>query len=282
MNVNLSPETLRYRDAHARRAAIIDQLRATGFVTIGELAALLGVSEMTIRRDAQRLHEKGQAIALRGALRLPMPETSTDPTVSEYQRRAAAARSAKTVVGQLAAKDIQPNDVIAIDAGTTAMQVAKALPEDFSGSVVTHSIPVINHLFELPLAKTIVLGGDLYRPSRAFVGSVTVDNAKRLRVRTFYMGAAAVDDRGIYTSVDVERLVKQTLMEIADRVVLVIDHRKFDVTAPVFLCGWDRLSAVVSDHEPPPSISAFLKQQCVQLLIPLQPQTCSVNHAASP
>jgi DeoR/GlpR family transcriptional regulator of sugar metabolism len=99
------------------------------------------------------------------------------------------------LVGQLAARDIQADDVIAIDAGTTAMQVAKALPEDFFGSVVIHSIPVINHLFELPLAKTIALGGDLYRPSRAFVGSVTVDNAKRLRVRTFFMGAAAVDDR---------------------------------------------------------------------------------------
>ena len=47
MNVNLSPETLRYRAAHARRTAIMDQLRATGFVTIGELAVLLGVSEMT-------------------------------------------------------------------------------------------------------------------------------------------------------------------------------------------------------------------------------------------
>ena len=272
MNVNLSPETLRYRDAHARRAAIMDRLRAAGFITIGELATLLGVSEMTIRRDAQRLHEEGQAIALRGALRLPMDQANMDPTVSEYQRRVAAARSAKVVVGQLGAKDVRSDDVIAIDAGTTALQIAKALPPDFGGSVVTHSIPVINHLFELPLAKTIVLGGDLYRPSRAFVGSVTVDNAKRLRVRTFYMGAAAVDDRGIYVSVDVERLAKQTLMDIADRVVLVIDHRKFDVTAPVFLCGWDRLSAVVSDHEPPPQISALLRRQGIQLLIPQQPK----------
>jgi DeoR/GlpR family transcriptional regulator of sugar metabolism len=162
------------------------------------------------------------------------------------------------------------------------MQVAKALPADFSGSVVTHSIPVINHLFDLPLAKTIALGGDLYRPSRAFVGSVTVDNAKRLRVRTFYMGVAAVDERGIYTSVDVERLVKQTLMEIADRVVLVIDHRKFDVTAPVFLCGWDRLTAVVSDQEPPPQISSFLEQQGIQLLLPspLEASALGQNAAA--
>lgn len=270
MEVMLTQETLRYRDAYGRRAAIMDQLRAMGFATIGELAALLGVSEMTIRRDAQRLHAEGLAIALRGTLRLPMPGAATGISAVEYQRRATAARSAKVIVGQLAAADIQPNDVIAIDAGTTALQVAKALPADFSGSVVTHSIPVINHLFDLPLVKSIALGGDLYRPSRALVGSVTVDNTKRFRVRTFYMGAAAVDDRGIYVSVDVERFVKQTLMEIADRVILVIDHRKFDVTAPVFLCGWEHLTAVVSDHEPPSQISTFLKQRNIQLLVPSQ------------
>jgi DeoR/GlpR family transcriptional regulator of sugar metabolism len=281
MSENTNSETLRYRDAHARRAAVMDNLRATGFVTISELAAQLGVSEMTIRRDAQRLHEEGQAIALRGALRLPMPDANSDPSVSEYLRRATAARSAKTIVGQLAAQDILPDDVIAIDAGTTAMQIAKALPPDFSGSVVTHSIPVVNHLFELPLAKTIALGGDLYRPSRAFVGSVTVDNAKRLRVRTFYMGVAAVDERGIYTSGDIERLVKQTLMEIADRVVLVIDHRKFDVTAPVFLCGWDQLTAVVSDQEPPPQISRFLREQNIRLLIPPQLGTGPATQVAA-
>jgi DeoR/GlpR family transcriptional regulator of sugar metabolism len=208
------------------------------------------------------------AIALRGALRLPAPDSEAELTSAEYQNRAIAAKSAKMIVGQLAARDIRRDDVIAIDAGTTAFQVAKALPEDFSGTVVTHSIPVIDHLLDLPLTKTIALGGDVYRPSRALVGSVTVDFACRLKVRTFYLGAAAVDDRGIYASADVERLVKQTLMDIADRVILVIDHRKFDATAPVFLCDWGKLAAVVSDQEPPRQITEQLRQKGIELMVP--------------
>jgi DeoR/GlpR family transcriptional regulator of sugar metabolism len=266
----MTAETMRYRDAPARRAAIMDRLRTTGFMTIGELAAHLGVSEMTVRRDARRLHEDGLAIALRGALRIPVGDQ--EPDISEYQNRAAAAPSAKMTVGRLAARDIRADDVIAFDAGTTALQVAKALPEDFRGTVVTHSIPVINHLMDLPLTKTIGLGGDVHRPSCAFVGSVTVDTANRFRVRTFFLGAAAVDSRGIYASADVEKLVKQTLMDIADHVVLVIDHRKFEATAPVFLCGWERLSLVVSDQEPPPEIVAHLNQTGTKLLVPMHKQ----------
>lgn len=260
----MASDNMRYRDAPARRAAIMEQLRTLGFLTVGEVATQLGVSEMTVRRDARRLHDDGQLIAVRGTLRIPAHAREDE---SEYQRRAAAASSAKAIVGRLAASEVRPDDVIAIDAGTTAFQVAMALPEDFGGTVVTHSIPVLDLLLDRPATKTIALGGDVFRPSRALVGSVTVDNARRLRVRTFYLGAAAVDERGIYASADVERRVKQTLMDIADRVVLVIDHRKFDATAPVCLCEWDKLAVVISDQEPPRHIAMLLRQKQIGLLL---------------
>jgi len=275
----MTVENLRYRDAPARRGAIMEQLRSTGFLTIGELAAALGVSEMTVRRDAKRLHDEGQLIALRGTVRLPGPASEPE---TEYQRRAAAAISAKEAVGQIAAADVLDDDVIAIDAGTTAFQVANALPEGFQGTVVTHSIPVLDLLLDRPAIKTIALGGDLYRPSRALVGSFTVECAQRLRVRTFYLGAAAVDARGIYASADVERLVKQTLMEIADRVVLVIDHRKFEVKAPVFLCDWEQLDLVVSDLPPPESIAAQLRGKRIAVQTPDAADTSATIGAGAP
>lgn len=270
-------ENLRYRDAPQRRSAIMEHLRAVGFLTIGELAERLGVSEMTIRRDARRLHEDGDAIASRGALRLPTMAAEEASRGTEYQRREQAATTAKIVVGQTAAVEIRPDDVIAIDAGTTAFQVATALPDDFAGTVVTHSIPVVNHLLDHPEAKTIALGGDIYRPSQALVGSVTIDAARGLKVRTFYLGVAAVDERGLYASADVERLVKLTLMNIADRVVLVIDHSKFAATAPVFLCGWDVLETVVSDQPPPPHIAAMLAHKGIKVLLPSQQDSLGSN-----
>ncbi|MDR3087439.1 MAG: DeoR/GlpR family DNA-binding transcription regulator [Azoarcus sp.] len=268
MNIKEPEALLKYRDAHTRRAAIMEQLKQSGFVTIADLTAQLGVSEMTIRRDMRRLDEEGQAISVRGALRLPFTDADIERASPEYQCRISDASQAKEIIGRLAVREIRDDDVIAIDAGTTALQVAMALPENFTGTVVTHSIAVTHYLLSRPPVKTISLGGDIYHKSCALVGSATVDNANRLRTRIFFLGAAAADERGIYVSADVEKLVKQTLMGIANQIILVIDHRKFYITAPVLLCAWEELDTVISDKVPLPGILSFLKEKGIRVVLP--------------
>ena len=264
----MSAQPLRYTGAPARRAAILENLRATGFASISDLSERLGVSEMTARRDVRRLQDDGEAVAVHGGLRLRTPETDGPRDAPEYNGREGAGNAAKRTVGGAAARCVLPDDVIAIDAGTTTVELAKALSPDFRGTVITHSLPVVNRLLDRPVVTVIALGGDLHRASRALVGPATVDMAHRYRVRTFYMGAAAVDERGVYASADVERLLKLELMDIADRVVLLIDHAKFSARAPVFLCDWDRLSAVVTDRPPPTAIAERLRADGIEFVLP--------------
>jgi len=63
----MSAQPLRYTGAPARRAAILENLRATGFASISDLSERLGVSEMTARRDVRRLQDEGEAVAVHGA-----------------------------------------------------------------------------------------------------------------------------------------------------------------------------------------------------------------------
>ena len=264
----MSTHPMRYTGAPARRAAILERLHATGFDSIADISERLGVSEMTARRDARRLDEDGEAVAVHGGLRLRLPETDRDHDAPEYDGRESARNAAKRAVGRAAAQCVRPDDVIAIDAGTTTVQLARALPAAFHGTVITHSLPVINHLLDKPAVTVIALGGDLHRPSRALVGSATIEMAQRYRVRTLYLGAAAVDERGVYALGDVERLVKLELMNIADRVVLLIDQDKFSARAPVFLCSWDRLAAVVTDRQPPLEIAKRLQSEGIEFVLP--------------
>jgi DeoR/GlpR family transcriptional regulator of sugar metabolism len=104
------------------------------------------------------------------------------------------------------------------------------------------------------LGRVVGLGGELLPESQAFVGPRTVEAVAGLRVQTLFLGAAAVDEQGIYVSTDNERPTKLALMSIADRVVLLVDSSKFLASAPVHLCGWDDISAVVSDAPPPAQI----------------------------
>ena len=278
----MSAQPMRYTGAPARRAAILENLRATGFASISDLSERLGVSEMTARRDVRRLEDDGEAVAVHGGLRLRTPETDGARDTPAYNGRESAGNAAKRNVGAAAARCVHPDDVIAIDAGTTTVELAKALPPDFHGTVITHSLPVVNRLLDQPVVTVIALGGDLHRASRALVGSATVEMAQRYRVRTFYMGAAAVDERGVYASADVERLVKLELMDIADRIVLLIDHTKFSARAPVFLCDWGRLSAVVTDRQPPTAIAERLQADGIEFVLPSDPSPSTPAEAESP
>lgn len=218
---------------------------------------------MTIRRDLRRLERDGEVRMVHGGVSLAHATLRT----SEFTARAHLNAAAKRRIARAAVADIGPLDVVAFDAGTTAFDAATQLPESFRGYVVTHSVPVVQHLLHVPDVRVTCLGGDLYVASQALVGSVTVAQARQLRIGTFVLGATAVDDRGVYVEADVEREVKTALMSAASRVVLVVDASKFAGAAPVRLCDLDRLDRLVTDAPPPPAVRRALRAAKVDLAV---------------
>lgn len=250
---------MRYEAAPARRDAILARVRAAGFCSITDLAGELNVSDMTVRRDVRRLDALGEVRAVHGGVSLPPGQ--------DFGDRALTNAGSKDRIGAAAAGLLQPGDTVAVDAGTTTYALVEALPSGFGGCVVTHSVPVMQAMLDRPGTRCVGLGGDLYGPSRAFVGPATVEAAARLRVRWCFLGAAAVDDRGCYGAYDLERPTKQALMDIADHVVLLVDAGKFAGSAPVLLTRLDRLHTIVTDAPPPPETCAALDAAGVRLVV---------------
>jgi DeoR family fructose operon transcriptional repressor len=236
-------------------------------MSVLDLSRELGVSGMTVRRDLQKLQEAGEVRAVHGGVALP----EGTPQLPGYASRSSWEAEAKQLIGQLAATMVRPGDTIAVDAGTTGYELARALPENFSGCVVTNSVPVFQLLLSRPTIRVIGLGGDLYPSSQAFVGPTTAEAASRHRVRTFFLGAVAVDRRGVYVVTGLEMPAKQALTDIADQVVLLVDHSKFEAIAPVLLCPFERLHAVVTDREPPQDVADELAMANVQIFTPGSP-----------
>lgn len=254
----------RYEAAPARREAIRARVHQRGFCTVAELADHLDVSEMTVRRDVRRLDELGELRVVHGGVSLPRETVAA----AGFDARSHANATAKRRVAAAAARLVADGDTIAVDAGTTAHALVRELPESFAGCVVTHSVPVMQTLLGRPRVRCVGLGGDLYAPSRAFIGPAAVEAAAGRRVRWCFLAAAAVDERGCYGVADLERPTKQALMDIADRSVLLVDAEKFRHVAPVLLARLDAFHAVVTDAAPPDPVRAALKQSGVELLLP--------------
>ncbi len=239
-------ETSPANSAHARQQEILRLVNDEGFASVSELALRMDVSDMSIRRDALVLSERGLVRKVRGGLLRIEEETAARDVPLEHE----TVSEAKKAIAGRAAGLVGDSDVVVIDAGTTAFEFARALPESFHGTVISHSLPVLELMQNRPAITTIGLGGELYRRSRAFVGSSAINATKELRATTFFMGAAAADTSGIYALFDMEKGLKRALVSIAQEVVLLVDHSKFSATAPVFLTDWDSRFSVVCDEKP--------------------------------
>lgn len=252
---------LRYDAAPRRREWIIEQLHVTGFLSVPKVAGELGVSEMTVRRDLRRLQSTGDVVMVHGGVRLPHAHLRS----TEFVTRAQSQSEAKDRIARHAAAALRSDDVIALDAGTTTYPMVQALPPKFTGAIITPSVPVIHALLNRHDIRVVGLGGDLHPASQAFVGPLAVDAAQRLRVRTSFIAAAAIDQRGVYVQADIERPTKLALMDIADEVVLLADHTKFEHSEPILLCPLQRFDRLVTDTPPSPGIIEALERAQVRL-----------------
>ncbi len=153
--------------------------------------------------------------------------------------------AARGRVAALAAELVGVTDTIAVDAGPTAYALARALPESFSGSVITHSMPVVQLLAEQSTgARLVALGGELRADRHAFVGPSTEAALAGLRARTFFLEPAAVDPRGLYAGSPAEASVQRRLMDIADDVVMIATADVTRSSAPALIASLDHVTAV--------------------------------------
>ena len=179
-----------------RRAWVLGRLREVGVLSVADLARELGVSHMTVRRDLQRLETTGQVRTVHGGVGLAVGDPRFG--MSGMSRDRAGSRR----LARRAAELVNGHDSVALDAGPAAYELARALLDDFAGSVITHSMPVMQLIAERGAdsagLRLVALGGELTGNRQALVGPTTLDVIAGLRARTFFLDAAAVDVRGTY------------------------------------------------------------------------------------
>jgi DeoR/GlpR family transcriptional regulator of sugar metabolism len=244
----------RYEGAAERRSWILSTVQAVGFVSITQLARELEVSQMTIRRDLHALEGTGHVRLVHGGASLA-PGALLGAAFRDDEYTGPGDR-----VGRHAAGLVALTDAIAIDAGPTAYAVARSLPKDFAGVVITHSMPVLQFLAHRPAVRVVALGGEFLTDRRAFVGPTTEAALAELRVRTFFLSPSALDARGAYSGSPAEASVQRGLMDIADQVVLVFTSEAFSTSAPARVAPLSRLWAWVADRWPPPDLADALSQ----------------------
>lgn len=164
----------------------------------------------------------------------------------EYEDRATRMASTKLALGRAAAALVGEGEVVIVDAGTTAREVARALPE-VQLTVITHSAPVVADLLMRPSMSLISLGGQLHRDTLSFDGPHVSAAIEQLQADIFFLTASGIGSRGVFCANDFDAVTKRAMIAIAARVVLVVDSSKFGASAMVQVCRFADVDTVVVD-----------------------------------
>ena len=246
--------------AEERRQRMVEMVAENATVSVAEFANLFDTSESTIRRDLDRLEGAGLLVKVHGGAAsvetalTPAPFVAVEPTMAEKRD---LHTSEKHVLAAWAAAQIQSDDFVYLDSGSTTQAIVEHLSESAClATFVTNSVSLALALANRG-ARTIVIGGDVKAGTEAIVGPGALDALSRYNFSKGFWGANGVTVEQGFTTPDAsEAMVKlESMRHTCERFVLA-DASKIGVVTPVTFSHFED-ATLVTCGAVDPAISAL-------------------------
>jgi len=252
-----------------RRERIVKLVRQRRTISVSELSETFGASEATIRRDLTELEKQGVLRRTYGgavSLHLPPPETLFSVRVQQQVAE-------KQAIALAAARLVAAGETIVLDAGTTTAHLAHALRNHRDLTVITNSEQVMHELYDCDSVTVILTGGT---PSRLGVppdqtdlilaGPVAEAALRRFRPAKAFLGTAGITVAdGMSNFSLLQSQIKQLMIEISDKVILLTDHTKFGRVSYFLVAPIDVLDKVITDSGIKPEDRIALEARGIQV-----------------
>ncbi|MDX9938426.1 MAG: DeoR/GlpR family DNA-binding transcription regulator [Sphaerochaetaceae bacterium] len=247
-----------------RKQYIQSKLDADQSVQVGKLAQELGVSEMTIRRDLNDLERIGVLRKTHGGAVKDVSRSYEPP----FSLRMHESLEEKRMIGREAVRYVNEGDTIAIDSGTTTIELAKELVSFKNLTIVTTSIHIAMIFLDHPSITVLLSGGVLRKHEGSLVGSFARSTFNSLYFDTFFVSAAALsEEAGLSDYIIEDATVKRMIMEHAKRTVALVHAEKFGQAAFAQIAPLDEIDVLITDKQPYPALQHELQRQKVTTII---------------
>jgi DeoR/GlpR family transcriptional regulator of sugar metabolism len=186
----------------------------------------------------------------------------------DYLRRAQTNRDAKVTIGQLAAEEISTRMTIGADSSSTVMEAIACLRDRSDITVLTNSVIIIHELDQAAIS-IISTGGNVNRKTFSMQGNIVRNVLKDYYVEVVLISCKALEiDGGVFDSNDEEAELKKALISRGQKVILLVDHTKFNKVAFVKVLELDQLNMVITDQEPEEEWKNIFKEKNIKLKYP--------------
>lgn len=238
--------------APERHQQILGRARADGRVDVTRLAAELDVTPETIRRDLTALERHGLLRRVHGGA-IPVERLGFEPGLADREGLLAGE---KERIAKAALDELPDGGAIILDAGTTTVRLAEALPADRELTVVTHALPVATVLASRPGTTLHLVGGTVRGRTLAAVGTWALRELAELHVDVAFLGTNGITaEHGVTTPDLAEAAVKRALVAAARRTVVLADHTKVGRVDLARVAELEQIDTLITDSAVEPELA---------------------------
>jgi DeoR family transcriptional regulator, fructose operon transcriptional repressor len=232
--------------AEERQQAMARLVTERRRLSVTALAEEYAVTTETVRRDLSQLERLGLVRRVHGGA---VPAGSLATIEAELDERATTNTELKEAIAVAALSQLPPDgSTVLVDAGSTTVRLASALPHDRRLIVFTHAVPVAARLAAHPRVELHLLPGRVRTTTQAAVGADTVAALQRLRADTVFLGTNALSrDHGLSTPDSDEAATKAAMVASARRVVVLADSTKLGTDSAIRFATLEQVDCLVTD-----------------------------------
>lgn len=248
-----------------RREQIKKHIISKGFVTLTELSSLFpDVSTMTLRRDLEYLETEGEIVRTKGGAKSIMHLSMQKEEA--YNRREYINSGLKRELAEKAAALIEDNSCVFFDAGSTVMEVVKALGQK-SMYTITSGPNIAMELSKNKNCTINVVCGHLHRENISLSGLTSIEFLKEVNIGTAIIAASGFTERAGFTCGNYDECqLKKTVIEKAARVIIVMDSTKLGRSHPFTFALPSDADYLVSDKSFDKTVKAKLEAEGLKVL----------------
>lgn len=249
-------------DIHERKREIVEHLNQhNGIASMNYLCKRLYASRSTIRRDLLSLEEDGILKRSHGYVSLIVKSAKESPIgmrqIENQDKKQSIAKKTDSL--------IKDGMVIFLDSSSTVCQLAPILKTKHNITIITNGINIANELSHAQNLTCFLCPGVLKHQSLSIVGEFTSAFIKNFHAELAILSCKAIQEKGVFEGDDSQGLVKKSMMENADKTILLCDTTKENAVGFFKTSDFDKLSCLISDASFSPSLQKILEEKIPKL-----------------
>jgi DeoR family transcriptional regulator, fructose operon transcriptional repressor len=239
-------------------------LRERGKLDVHSMSEMLSVSEVTVRRDLEKLEAEGFLTRMHGGALIRADEPL--PPIQDLSAESIKEDEDREEIARVAFLMIKDGDVIMLTNGAIAQRIARKLSERGNVTVLTNDIQAALEVSSQAGNRAVLLGGSPDPECRALFGSLAQANLQKFFVNKVFVEADGISEQLQLTVSSQEKaaLIKDALACAEDKIVLC-EAARFSRNAFYRLGPLSLANKVITNTSVPEAFKARIFAQDIQL-----------------